>query len=271
MADLSYQEKKVVKDSLVQSGYVLDFSNNTFQDFVADVTKINIEDPKYSEGNSGSKGQRLLKFVELESDYTVGLLLKALFDELVQYNNNNRKNRDNNFYRPYINVFERLIGGGNIVEHIDAIQANNDDKDFHTLAKLIRESIENNEPEAALDRLHTFLIKFLKELCDSHNIQHSKDETVNALFGKYVKIIREKGFIESQMADKIVRFSFQIMDAFNDIRNNKSFAHDNPILNYDESVLIFSNVTAMVKFIQSMETKQKNQVVAEAEPDWGSF
>jgi len=271
MAELSYQEKKVVKDSLIQSGYVLDFSNNSFRDFVGDVTKINIDDQKYSEDNSGSKGQRLLKFIEFESDYTVGVLLKALFDELVQYNANHGKNRDNSFYNAYIKLFDRLISGGNVVEHIDAIQANNDDKDFNILAKLIRESIEKNEPEAALDRLHTFLVKFLKELCDSHQIDYSKDETVNALYGKYIKIIREKKFIESDMADKIIKFSFQIMDAFNDIRNNKSFAHDNPILNYEESVLIFSNVTSMVKFIQSMEVKHKNIAIADAEADWGSF
>jgi len=271
MADLSFQEKKIIKDNLVQQGYVLDFSNNTFSDFVQDVTKKNIDDPKYSENNSGSKGQRLFKFLELESDYTVGILLKALYGELVQFNSNNGKSRDVSYYGIYSKIFERLISGGNVVEHIDAIQANNEDKDFNTLAKLIRESIEKNEPEAALDRLHTFLIKFLKELCDSHGVSYAKDETVNALYGKYIKIIREKNFIESEMADKIIKFSFQIMDAFNDIRNNKSFAHDNPILNYDESILIFSNVTAMVRFIQSMEAKHKNTAIAEAEPDWGSF
>ncbi|MGE6221078.1 abortive infection family protein [Nubsella zeaxanthinifaciens] len=271
MAELSYQEKKIVKDSLIQQGYVLDFSNNSFNNFVADVTKINIDDPKYSEDNSGSKGQRLLKFIELESDYVVGILLKALYDELVQYNNNHGKPKDGGYYELYSKMYMRLISGGNVVEHIDAIQANNDDKDFNSLAKLIRESIEKNEPEAALDRLHTFLIKFLKELCNSYGVAFTKDETVNALYGKYIKIIREKKFIESEMSDKIIKFSFQVIDAFNDIRNNKSFAHDNPILNYDESVLIFSNVTAMVKFIQSMEAKHKSVVIAEAEPDWGTF
>lgn len=271
MAELSYKEKKIIKDSLIQQGYVLDFSNSGFNDFVGDITKLNIDDPKYSESNSGSKGQRLLKFMELESDYTVGTLLKALFRELVDYKNRHGQSKDDSYYRIYASVYERLISGGIVVENIDSIQANNEDKDFHTLAKLIRESIEKNEPEPALDRLHTFLIKFLKELCNSHGVEYSKEETVNALYGKYIKIIRDKNFIESEMADKITRFSFQIMDAFNDIRNNKSFAHDNPVLNYDESVLIFSNVTAMVKFIQSMEAKHKNVAVAEAEPDWGSF
>lgn len=123
MANLSYQEKKIIKDNLIQEGYVLNFTTPGFNDFVYDVTRKNANDPKYSENNSGSKGQRLLKFIELESDYTVGLLLRAFFDELVDFNNRQGKVRDGNYYSLYTKVSERLISGGSIVEHIDAIQA----------------------------------------------------------------------------------------------------------------------------------------------------
>lgn len=271
MANLSYQEKKIIKENLIQYGYVLNFSNNSFKTFIVDVTGKNIYDTRYSENNSGSKGQRLLRFIELEPDYTVGILLKAMFDELMDFNNRQGKVGDADSYSSYTKIYDRLISGGNVVEHIDAIQAINEDRDFHSLAKLIRESIEKNEPEAALDRLHTYLIKFLKELCLYHKISFTKEETVNALYGKYIKAIRERGFLESSMSEKIVQFSFQIMDAFNDIRNNRSFAHDNQILNYDESVLIFSNVSAMVKFIQAMEAKNKHALINEADSDWGEF
>lgn len=57
------------------------------------------------------------------------------------------------------------------------------------------------------------------------------------------------------MAEKILRFSINIIDAFNDVRNNKSFAHDNPILNYHESILIFNNISNTIKFIETIETK----------------
>lgn len=137
-----------------------------------------------------------------------------MFEELVDFNNQQGKVRDSNYYSLYTKIFNPLIDGANIVEHIDAIQATNEDKDFHSLAKLIRESIEKNEPEAALDRLHTYTTKFLKELCDLHKIKYTKDETVNALLGKYIKAIREKGFLESTMAEKIVQFSFSNYGCF---------------------------------------------------------
>ena len=42
------------------------------------------------------------------------------------------------------------LSGGSDVEHLDAIESNADDKDFRLLAKLIREAIENGQPEVGL-------------------------------------------------------------------------------------------------------------------------
>ena len=53
------------------------------------------------------------------------------------------------------------------------------------------------------------------------------------------------------MTIRILKFSISILDSFNDVRNNKSFAHDNKsIINYSECILIISNVTSLIKFIE---------------------
>lgn len=50
------------------------------------------------------------------------------------------------------------------------------------------------------------------------------------------------------------------MEAFNKVRNDQSFANDNPVLNYSESVLIFNSVTSTIKFIETVENKiEKNK------------
>ncbi len=270
MAEVSFIEKRAIETFLEMSaGYVLDFSDRTFNDFVGSTVGIDVSTEKYKEGGT-SKANRLRTFMKLEPDAVVGKLFKGLHEYKVS--EDRRQGRETNITdgEAFDRIANRLLDG-RVVDNIDAIQANNDDKDFHQLAKLIKDSIEKNRPEAALDRLHTFMIKFLKELCRSHAVSFEKDDTVNAFFGKYIKAVKAKGWISSPMAEKIVQFSFQVIDAFNDIRNNKSFAHDNPVLNYDESVLIFSNVSATVKFLQSLETKNKNVAVAEARPDWGVF
>lgn len=266
MAELSFIENNTVEEFLDMSGgYVLDFSDRTFANFVGNVLGVDITQEQYLTKGT-SKANRLRTLIRLESNHNIAKLLSAFYDYKRDFFL--RKGKEINEYQ--FESFRKICNkysGEQVVLDIDAVKANNDDKDFNHLAKLIKESIEKNEPESALDRLHTFLFKFLKELCKYHNVEFNQEETVNAVYGKYIKAIREKGWIESQMAEKIIQSTFAVMQSFNDIRNNKSFAHDNPILNYDESILIFNYVTTTIKFIQAIEAKNKN-VVIEAKPDW---
>lgn len=39
----------------------------------------------------------------------------------------------------------------------------------------------------------------------------------------------------------------------NDVRNNRSLAHDNPVLNRNESLLIFQHVTSAIKFVWTLD------------------
>ncbi|WP_025764627.1 abortive infection family protein [Dyadobacter tibetensis] len=260
MADLTYIEKANIENFLgMKSGYVMDFSDRTFQEFVGEAVGLDINDPKYHY-SSNSKANRLRQFIKVESNYTFGKLLSAFCDYWLSkvHTGEIDYHHDENLYKECVKIADRLKQES-IVEHIDAIKPNADDRDFKLLAKSIRESIERNEPEVALDRLHTFTFKYLRELCDKHNISYDKADSLNAVFGKYVKFIVDKKHIESSMSEKILKYSINIIEAFNDIRNNKSFAHDNPVLNYHESVLIFNNISSTIKFIEFIET-QMNKV-----------
>ena len=43
------------------------------------------------------------------------------------------------------------------------------------------------------------------------------------------------------------------MEAFNRVRNEQSLAHDNPVLNYNESLLIFNHVVSAIRFVETLE------------------
>lgn len=89
------------------------------------------------------------------------------------------------------------------------------------------------------------------------------------MFGEYVKYLKLNNLIESQMTERILRASISILEAFNDVRNNQSFAHDNPILNYHESILIFNNVSSAIRFLQSVEFNEREMNVPDEEiPSW---
>src|SRR5690242_9236566 len=63
----------------MSSGYVLNFSDRTFAEFVSDATGRNIFDVRYNYA-SGSKANRLRAFWTTEDDQTVGKLLNELVD-----------------------------------------------------------------------------------------------------------------------------------------------------------------------------------------------
>ena len=91
--------------------------------------------------------------------------------------------------------------------------------------------------------------------CEPHGIEVNRDKALHSIFGEYVKALREGGHLESQMAERIMKSSMSVLESFNDVRKNKSLAHDNPILNYEASLLIFNHVAASIRFIKALEVK----------------
>src|SRR6266568_5483624 len=80
MSNLTFLEKRKLEQLLgMESGYVLDFTNRTFAEFVADSTGRNIYDPRYDYA-SGSKANRLRAFWQREENAVVGKLMGDMLD-----------------------------------------------------------------------------------------------------------------------------------------------------------------------------------------------
>lgn len=113
MAILKQTEKLKLENLFKMSGgYVLDFTNSSFQQFVFDTTKIDIYNSKY-ERYGDSKAKRLRVFWQIESDYNVGIIIKELLD---YWNTNkslkNERISDNEsvIYNDCIKISNRLLG-----------------------------------------------------------------------------------------------------------------------------------------------------------------
>jgi hypothetical protein len=63
------------------------------------------------------------------------------------------------------------------------------------------------------------------------------------------------GRIGTEMTERILKSSISTLEAFNHVRNDQSLAHDNPVLNYDESLLIFNHITSTIRFIEGLERR----------------
>ncbi|PKG42654.1 abortive infection family protein [Psychroflexus sp. MES1-P1E] len=251
----------------MSSGYVLDFSDRTFQKFIVEAIRIDIYDEKYNHG-SGSKANRLRGYWLTESNYNIGKLLEKLLEywiHKVQMKELDYGRSDELLYEECSKITQ-LLKTENPVKNLDALTPNSDEKDFTVLAEAIRVSIEKNEPENALDRLHTFTIKYIRQLCDNHEINYDKETPLHSLFGGYIKSIDKKGLIESEMTRRILKSSISVLEAFNDVRNNSSFAHDNPILNYNESILIFNDISNVIRFLETIEKPKVKE--KEVDENW---
>ena len=80
MSNLTNSEKRKFEEFLgMSSGFVLNFSDRTFAEFVADSTSRNIFDPRYNYA-SGSKANRLRAFWTVEDNPVVGKLMNDMLD-----------------------------------------------------------------------------------------------------------------------------------------------------------------------------------------------
>lgn len=263
MSDLTAIEKlKLEKLFGMGTGYVLDFFNNTLREFVHDSTGRDLYNENGFYAVKGtSKANRLREFWKMERNPLVGKLLRDLLDYC---KHRNVATDDEALFAECQRIADRLCSGAP-VEEVKAIAATSTDRSFNAAAKAARDCIERNEPEAGLGHLHTFMVWFVRDLCEKRGITYAKDTALHALFGQYLKHVRAAGLIESDMTDRILKSCIGTLEAFNDVRNNKSLAHANSILNYDEASIVFSHVASAVRFLQALERKAK--LVARAKQD----
>ena len=248
MSDLTYTERMKLERLLeMGDGYVLNFSNRTFAEFVLQSVGRDIYDPRY-ESEGGSKAKRLRAFWQNEPNHLVGKLLS----DLLGYYLESPPREKNELYLTAERIASRLSEDSPL-EALDAVAPELAEPAFEVLIREIRKAIESGTPEAGLDRLHTLLTKLIRTRAARHGISVERDKPLHSVFGEYVKALRAAGLIESEMTDRILKTTISVLDAFSHVRNHESLAHDNPTLGYDESLLIFGNVCNLVRFLRSLD------------------
>lgn len=254
MSDLTGSDRRKLEKLLgMGSGYVLNFSDRTFGEFF-DEYRVEIDSERYKVRGT-SKANRMRTCWDIDGNHIIGRVI----DGLIVYASDEQCFGDGNpaLIDDCRKIAQRLLSDQPVAE-LDALTAIADERDFEVVAEHIREAIEKNQPEGALDRLHTFVNKFIRIVCEPHGIEINRDKPLHSVFGEYVRALRDGGHLESVMTERILKSSISVLEAFSDVRNNKSLAHDNPILNYEESLLIFNHVASSIRFIKSLESRIKH-------------
>lgn len=249
MAELTFAERQSIEKAFrMSSGYVLDFTNRMFDEFVFDAIKVDAAHPRYS-SQGQSKANRLRGIMSAEPAQVVARLLLAL----AEYGLADPSAKADH---ARITAIASRLRDTSQVSDIEAISARDRDETFASLAEAVRESIDKGKPEQGLDRLHTYMVKYLRARAQALGVPSSKDDPLHSLMGRYVKALTSKGSVTSEMTQRILKSSISILEAFNDVRNNRSLAHDNQVLARLEAQLIVEHVATLVRFLDVVDSRQ---------------
>ena len=252
MSDLQREEKIRLEGALgMGSGYCLGFSDRTFDEFFREF-EVDIYDiAAYpADGRSLSKANRMRAFWKYADNHMVGRVLMRLFDNWDLYGDNSSP------CPKCIATAERLLESK---QSADIVHLDTEDEIVATLTDLINQAVKDDRPEAGLDRLHTLFVQYFRLLCERWGVSFKQDEPLHSVFGKYVKHLEANGQIESEMAKRVLKTSISHLDAYNDIRNNKSLAHPNPPLNRRESEFVLRSADNLLRFVSALEADSRDR------------
>jgi len=167
MANLDFIEKDLINSLLNSGGYVLNFTNKTFQSFVYEKIQVDV----YTKYDSLSKGKMLYAILNDFDDITVGKLLLE-FLRYMQYNEMITEENRNKFTK-CAEIGNRLIGK---TVHIKTPSSKNTSEpspitsviDFGKYLKELQELA--NKSDTPQERGFAFE-KYLKSLFDAFSLQ----------------------------------------------------------------------------------------------------
>ena len=128
---------------------------------------------------------------------------------------------------------------------------------WETLYKDIIQAISRNEPTLVIDRLNTFTVIYLNSFCQDKGIavKNDRDESypIHSLMGSLSKHYSENENIQSELSKQALKMSISLFEKYNDLRNKKSYAHDNEILSNAEACYAIRMVSATICFLHEIE------------------
>ena len=236
-------------------GYVLDFSDRSMEEFFADEFRVDIYDEEYLV-NGASKRNCLTTFLSLTEPYTALRVLRALYDRreglLESSSNSTSAQRARSRSHKFLEVIQQLSSDPSAVttEGVDSFAR---DRTLDELVSDIERTLMANKPEVAIDHLHTYCVKKFTHLLAVRGIECSNDEPLHSRFGKYRKRLEQEQNLH-EFTLRALKSFVSLFDSFNELRNNRSLAHDNELLEPVEARLVVTTVNAMLVFLRALES-----------------
>lgn len=252
MVKLRYADRRTVEDAFdMGGGYVLNFSDRTIAEFFQDDVGVDLYDERYA-FNGQSKAKRLRAFLEVEDERVVARCLRGLWAHRETIPVYAQRPDHERLKAAVLDLADRLERGSDL-PLMDALDRFKADITLDELIEGISRDISADKPQVALDRLHTYCMKKFTHLLDENGVAWNVEEPLNSRVGKYVKELERRHPLQ-EMTKQIVKSSITVFDRFNSVRNNKTLAHDNELLDPREARFLFDSISAILRFFRSIES-----------------
>ncbi|WP_073125956.1 abortive infection family protein [Palleronia salina] len=237
----------------MESGYVLDFSDRTFNDFFYETVGIDPEvNSSLFSSRGSSKAKRLRSFIERAQPALVAKTLRELWEYRGSTYHGKSGDVEERLRENYFSIVALFEGKSDAID-TSAIETFEPSETLEELVASIKRDLEAKKPQAALDRLHTYCMKRFASLVRKHGGECGKDDPLHSRVGKYVKLLQEQRNL-NQISERIMKSSISVFEAMNSIRNDKSFAHDNPdLVEMEEARFIFDSIAAFLRYSKAID------------------
>lgn len=203
MSTLTYRERRKLEQLFEMSGgYVLDFSNRTFDEFFGEVAGIDIYSERY-ESNGTSKANRLRRFWEVDSDHRVGTVLV----ELIAESEDGQGPHDQKLIEECRTIADRLLAGAPDLGSIAEVAVQFDSPYLQSQINRMEAAVESDPALAigtAKELIETCCKTILEDRGKSLGANPDMSELTRATF-KQLKLTRDDVPQATQGAESIRR------------------------------------------------------------------
>lgn len=236
-------------------GYVLDFSDRTFQEFFEDQFGIEIFSSDYK-ATGTSKRSCLTSFLAKTDNATALRVLRALWDRREGLLESLPSSDESQTART------KTKGLQDVIDYLQAdpsplattgVETFTRDRTLEELVADIQRTLAANKPEVAMDHLHTYCMKKFAHLLSVRGQTCGKDEPLHSRFGRYRNCLESEQQLH-EFTSRALKSFISLFESFNDLRNNHSLAHDNKLLAPMEARFIFSSVNAILVMLRAIES-----------------
>lgn len=263
MAALTFIEKQTICRLFgIGGGYIFsywqgkEYNKNTTRGLLAEACGIDIYNDKDYQGLSQQKCVE--KIWDDCSPQTVAKLLETLCDFFSFRMGADRwPDEDYQDYSAVQEIAKRLSA-------IDGVELPKQGQgDLLLIVRDIEKNIDAGTPELAIDRLHTFAAQFFRDICRMHSIAVVDDKgnyySLDGNVARLKKWYQDNNYFESEFCVVALQNSINIFAKFNEIRNERSAAHPNPLLSKVEAEYAVKIVADTLIFVDKIEKEKSAQ------------